>query len=769
MGGHRLRIGLLAGIAITASTAAFAQDATAQPPADDGGLQDIVVTAQRRAQTLQEVPVAVSVMDATTIADQRISSIEGLTTAVPNLVVTRSPYQPVIAIRGLGSGGGSRAFEQSVATYVDGVYAGRANQFMNPFFDVERVEIVRGPQSVLFGVNAIAGAINIVNKKPGDHLEGYATAGWEAAYNGYNVEGGLTVPLTDTLSVRAAGKINRDGGFLHNNVTGKDEPETNSRIGRITLSWRPTGDLRFDLAYEHAYKKIDGSAFQTTYLPFAVFPPEIEDGKLDFDKSSPGTPDFTRLKTDNITLNGNSDMGGMNLSSTTAYSHYSFDQALPAGAVPVFLGTALDDETFEQIFQEFRLASTGRNMIDYIFGVSYYHQKSVIDQGIDYDFTAFGFPGMRVGARNALDQKTDAISVFGQGTVNFTDDLNLVVGGRFSSITKKADYFLSTSAFGAPLSGYAFDPGAMQFLHGIGYYSYIDPANPATLRPLHLNRKRTFDNVNPSVSLNYKFTPELSAYASFTTGTKAGGFNDQEKTGITPETGFAQDAFSYNSEKAHNFEIGVKGGGRTLRFNFAAFYTKYKNLQASQVLANGSLFTTNAASATAKGVEGDITWRIVPSLTFSADAAYIHARYDDYPGAGCIVTLEPSTCVPSETNARGGRLDGVPAFAGSLNLMHEMDVGGGWDLRTRGRVYYNDGSQFQSNQDPLDRVPSYTFIDASMTLANRGNGLSLSVSGKNLTNKLARGYSGPAASPLFGHQSLTLPGRQVYLDVRFDF
>src|SRR6185369_3630249 len=159
--------------------AAFAQAAPADSPPVAQQRQDqlaeIIVTAQRRQQTLQDVPVAVAVLGGQQLAEQKISSVETLGTAVPNLVVQRSPFQPFVAIRGLGSGAGGRAFEQSVATYVDGIYAGRANQFMNPFFDVERVEVVRGPQSVLFGVNANAGAINIVNKRPGREFEGYLT------------------------------------------------------------------------------------------------------------------------------------------------------------------------------------------------------------------------------------------------------------------------------------------------------------------------------------------------------------------------------------------------------------------------------------------------------------------------------------------------------------------------------------------------------------------------------------------------------------------
>ncbi|PTS83911.1 hypothetical protein DBR17_08275, partial [Sphingomonas sp. HMWF008] len=292
--------------------------------------------------------------------------------------------------------------------------------------------------------------------------------------------------------------------------------------------------------------------------------------------------------------------------------------------------------------------------------------------------------------------------------------------------------------------------------------------DPSTFRASQFSRRRTDRAFNPAVSLNYKFTPRISAYASFTTGTKAGGFNDQEKSGIVPEEGFSRDFFEYNREKARNFEVGLKAGGDRLRTNIALFYTKYTDLQATQVLPGGTLLTANAASATAKGAEFDVTWRAARGLTISADAAYLHARYDNYPGACAIGDRNCSD--PTTGNAKGGRLEGVPDFTGSVNIAYIHPLSDKLELRTRGRVYYNDGAQFGSNQNPLDRVPGYTFLDASIGIAQLKRGFTLSLSGKNLTNKAARGFSAPSVGDaLYGHYSLTLPGRQVFLDLRFDY
>lgn len=742
----------------------------AQP--DESSLGEIIVTAQRRQQTLQDVPVSVSVVGSDSLSQQHITDTKDLGLVVPSLAVTSSPFQPLVSIRGLGSGAGTRAFEQSVATYVDGIYAGRASQFLNPFFDVERVEVVRGPQGVLFGINAIAGAINVVNKKPGDKLEGHVAAGYEFENSGYNIEGGVSIPLSPTFGVRLSGRADRQGPYLHNTFNNNDEPDTRSQIGRVVASWRPSSDFRADLEYEHAHKSIDGSAFQTAYIPIpGFFPVNIEDGNLDFRKSNTGSPDFTRLTTDNVSLNLGYDLGQHKLTSSTGYSHYNFSQALPAGAVPVYFGTALAEEKFEQFYQELRLEGPSGGTFEYLVGATYYHQDSKINSGTDFDFTAFGAPGITPAIRYGLHQKTDAFAIFGQATLNFTSQFNAVGGLRFSSVHKKANFVLSPSVPGAPLSGYPFDAFSLFVLNAppISAFQYLNPADPNTIRASIIDRARTYEAVNPSISFNYKFNSDVSVYASYTTGTKAGGFNDQEQSGVVPENGFARDSFEYESEKARNFEIGAKFGFDKVRFNFAAFLAKYKNLQASQALASGAILTTNAASATAKGFEADATVIVAPGLTLSGDLSYIHARYDDYPGSGCIVTINPSTCVPALQNAKGGRLDGVPEFTGSANIAYVVPISDGLELRTRARAYYNDGAQYQSNQDPLDRTPHYWLLDASIGLGQIDKGWSLTLTGKNLANKAIRGFSAPAATPFFGHQSFTLPGRTVYLDLRLDF
>jgi iron complex outermembrane receptor protein len=349
----------------------------------------------------------------------------------------------------------------------------------------------------------------------------------------------------------------------------------------VTASWRPSRDLRLDLSYEHGNRRVYGTTFQLSSLGSVQFPPAVEDGVFDFRKSSSDDLARTRITSDNAALNISYDFGGVTLASSTGYSTFDFSQYVQGANHPAQIGGALGEESFKQVYQEVRLVSNGSHFIDYIVGATYYHQDDRIDQGTDIDFAGFGVPGLRAAVRNGLDQKTDGYSAFGQATVNFTRALNVVVGGRYSTIRKQGDYVIAPTTYGQLLRGYTFDPTSLFTLSGppFGFFQWFNPANPATYTTIA--RRRTFNAFNPSVSVNYKFHSDLSVYGSYTTGTKAGGFNDQEKSGVVRENGFTTDVFEYGAERAYNFEAGLKYAAPKLRVNLAAFRTKYRNLQVS--------------------------------------------------------------------------------------------------------------------------------------------------------------------------------------------
>lgn len=742
---------------------------------EGGALEVIVVTAQKRAQTLEEVPLAVAVLGAEALERNDVTSVAELQSLVPNLHVAASPFNPVVNIRGVGSGGGSRTFEQSVATYVDGVYAGRANQFLNPFFDVERIEVVRGPQGVLFGVNAVAGGINIVNKEPGDRFEGRVAAGYEWENEGYHVDAALSVPLSDTFAVRVAATKGYDGPYLENQVATGPALETDHELARAILKWQATDAVTLKLSAETSSRKMDGSPFQLYAAGVNTLPiygyaidPSIEDGRLDFKRSS-ATDEFTDIQADNFTFNVSWDLGGHTLTSITGYSEYDFSQAVAPAAIPVNLGTAQAEDHFEQTYEELRLTSPGGQRLDYVIGATYFKQRQELYQGIDLPVL-----GTLVGQRNGLETDNEAHAAFVQLTLNVTDAFRVVAGARYSNVEKNADYLLGATDFGAPLDGYTFSPSAAALIAGfppLGWLTYLDPANPA---PQLTSYTAKLDKVDPSVSLQFDATDAIHPYFTFSRATKAGGFDDQNKSSASANS---LSGFVYDPENATSFELGAKFTYSQLQLNVDVFHTRFEDLQVTIPQGN-NVRTANAAEITSKGLEMDVLYQLTGGVRLGGDLTYLDAKYDDFPGAGCIVPLDAfavlTPCAiegvasPAQTNAKGKRVEFAPRVTASVRLDGTHALTNALDLSYGGRAYYNDGYSMNPNRDPLDVQDSYTLYDLYLGVGANSEAWNLQLLGKNLSDEAVIGYGGYGGLGS-GHQGIVAPGRQFHLTATWNF
>ena len=741
--------------------------------AEEAVLEEITVTAQKREQTLAEVPIAVSVLSGDSLARQNVSSIAELQGLVPNVHIAKTPFAPTINIRGVGSGGGDRTFEQSASMYVDGVYAGRANQFLNPFFDVERIEVVRGPQGVLFGVNSVAGGISITNKSPGDKLAGFLSTGYETYNQSYHVDGAVDIPLSNDGSLRLAGTKGQDGPYLKNEVAGGPEFKTDYDLLRGVVKWKATDDLTVKLSAETSRKKIRGSAFQMYALGTNTLPvygytidTSVEDGILDFKRSSASPDEHTNIKANGFSLNLSLALGGQTLTSITGYSKFDYDQAVPAASIPINLGAALAEETFNQFYEELRLASPGNQRIEYVAGVTYFKQNDNVYQGID-----LGVPGGLVGLRYGLQGSTRSYAAFGQVTFNFTKGLRAVAGLRYSDVKKDGNYRLSASDFGAPLNGYAFSPAAAVAIKSfppLEWLTFIDPLNPA---PQVTDHSLTLNKLDPSISLQADVNDNVHPYLTYSMATKAGGFDDQNKSSALAD-------FTYKPESARSYELGVKLNYARLQINGDVFYTKYKDLQVTLPTGN-NVVARNAASITSKGVELDALYQATEHVRVGGDVTYLDAKYDDFPGVGCIVPLDVLAAIftpcaiegvpPAQTNAKGKRVTLAPRMTATLRIDAMYPVTSALNLSWGGRAYYNDGYNMDPNQDPIDVQGSYTMYDAYIGLGGGGQQRwNVQVMGKNLSNKAVLvfgGYAGLGA----GHQGIVNPGREIFLNANWNF
>jgi len=375
-------------------------------------LEEVIVTAQKRAESLQDVPISVSAMQGDKIQEAGIPNMAALADYVPNLHIANAPVNTNIYMRGMGSGN-NQGFEQSVGMYIDGIYMGRGRQYRSPFLDVQRVEVLRGPQGTLFGKNTVAGAINIITASPdvGDEFEGEVAVSAES-FDGLIVEGYVSGTVTDNLALRFAAKYRETDGYAENKFLNDDEPNIEDQTYRFTAVWQPTDTLNINVKYSNSTYDIVGSPSTTklyldpaardalvpnrsafadsAYAVNDTFYPELVDiAKKDFTTFKDNNlgqdgktntigknPDSSENDVDNFAMNIDWDIGEHTLTSVTGWSAYDSTDGVDVDWLPVQFISRDDDSEFEQFSQEFRLTSPGGEFFDYVVG-AYYEESTL--------------------------------------------------------------------------------------------------------------------------------------------------------------------------------------------------------------------------------------------------------------------------------------------------------------------------------------------------------------------------------------------------------
>jgi iron complex outermembrane recepter protein len=776
MTAHRSGLALLAA-AWLAGNLAGAQEPRDSAAASSGQLEEVIVTAQKREQTLADVPISVTVLGNDALTKLNVVSMQGLEDLVPDLHVAITPYQPILYIRGVGSGGGDRTFDQSVSTYVDGVYQGNANQLVDPFFDIDRIEVARGPQGVLFGVNAVAGGVNIVSREPGSELGGFVSGGYELYDHSYHYDAAVDLPLAGGLSMRIAGTKGNQGPYLHNVVASGPHLETDYDLIRDTLKWQPTADLAIKVTAQSSRNDTEGSPFEMYALGTRTLPvygyaiPPIENGVLDFDKSSATPAEHTYINSRDFTLNADWRFGGgFALSDTIGYSAYDFSQAVPPAAIPIDLGTNQASQQFNQLYEELRLTSPAGRRVDYTLGAVYFRQNQYLYQGID-----LVVPGGPVGIRHGFVQATKTAATFAQLTFHLSSRLRVVAGARYSDVRKDVSHDLGASASGAPLIGFAFDPAAavaIATFPPLGWLQYLDPAAPA---PQLKRASLLLRKVDPSASIQADLSAHVHPYLTLSQATKAGGFDDQDLSGVTP--------FAYRPESARSIELGVKVNLPSLQVNADVFRTRFDDLQETVAVGN-TVQATNAASATSQGLELDALVQATERIRIGANFTYVHAYYNDFPGVGCITPLDAIVAAtapcslsgvssPAQTNAAGEQLEFSPRYTAAAHVDGTHPLPGSMILVWGARLAYSDGYRLQAIEDPLDVQSAYTLIDAYLGVqgaigSTPDRSWEVTLQGTNLGDRAVLAFGGPAGLGA-GHQGDVQIGRQIYLTLKLSF
>ena len=777
--------------AVLASSSAFAQTGAragveSAAPADAAAVtSEVVVTAQRREQRLKDVPISAVVTTGRQLERANLLDLTSVAVRTPAVHISTSPSSDFVVIRGVGSSL-NNGFEQSVSTFVDGLYRGRSRSTRAALFDVERVEILKGPQTTFFGSNAIAGAFNITTRKPGRDLEANASAFYGPATDEYNLEAGLGAPLSDSLSVRIAGRASGGGSYLENESRRIAEPDFDQRVGRISLRWQPSSSLETNLRLDVGRQRDKGvNAVQLLHCPadpaifgaprglcgryLAASGGRVDDTLNGRTASNPSAFNFDFLEAEHST---SIELGWATLIATTGY--FEQDYALITDSVPVpprlggsvtsanAVGPSNFMEDFEQFSQELRLQSPSGARLEYMVGAYYSDSLLRLDQYQGLYFTGLGAlaPAFYTAATPIAfhitnRESAETVSAFGSATYHVSSDIRLNLGLRYSVVKKRASRFVELGV-GGDL------PSKTSFLAGPEAAQAILIPGAGLDRPNYADTDRTDKRLMPTVSVQYDLTPDVMAYASYTRGFKAGGFS----------------AYSSNStfgpETVDAYELGFKSRflERRASLDVALFWSDYADLQESTtvIISTGAVRQQvgNVAGSRARGVEIGASLRPVEGLVLSADLAYLDAKYTDYPNAPCTArqALSRTPCVQDMS---GRRRAFAPEFSGNVTGAYERMITDSLRLRLDTSVYFTSRYYLQPVGDPLLSQSAFAKVDMRIGIGSGDRRWEVAVVGKNLSNCRTRSFMQNTPTSPGTFQVLEDPSRSIaaQLSIRF--
>lgn len=623
-------------------------------PASASPLEDIVVTATRREERLQSVPIAVTAITANTIGTAGVGGLRDLTVVVPGFQGGRNMTVNQPTIRGVGSSGVGMADEANVATYVDGVYQPFSFTSAQDLVEVERVEVLRGPQGTVFGRNATGGLINVITPDPSFNFGGHidARAG-ELIHNASDLDfrAYLTGGITDTVAVDFAGLYRRNDGYIKDLVRpGSYLGDSRSVDLRSKLLFKPNDDLRFVLTVAHA--NLDSS--QNTVRPIdgntagRRFPDSVILPRGPWEASVTAVPQSNYDRT-NVALQMQYSLGDLSLETTSGYIHSGVRQFTDSDASNILLGQIPFDAEGDAYSQEVRLLSAGPSRFKWILGAYGFHLDA---RFIDIQLQNSAGPGLPVTITH-LDPstKTTSFAGFAEGTYEIVDHLFMTAGLRFT--TEKRSF--KTKANG------------------------VQVTNPAAGWPADGKAENTADKWTYRGAVRYEFSDRGNVYVSYGTGFKSGVFNELGTSGIATEP-----------EEIKAWEAGVKVDPVPwLRTNVSFFHYDYTNLQVQARAANGiSYILQNAANAEIYGGELEISAAVTSNFNIRGAFTYTHGEYLDFPNAQTFVPLPTGGNSVVANNVSGNRVIRTPrsTISGGFDWGH--DVAGG-RLNISGNVFHS--------------------------------------------------------------------------------
>ena len=693
-----------------AAEAAEAEDQDGTQDAEPSRAQEIIVTAQRRSQSLQDVPVTVTVFGAEEIEDARIQQIGDVVTRTPGLAFDAYPAtQPRLFIRGIGSSDRGAAGDPSTAVFLDEIYLGRPAAIAFDAFDIERIEVLKGPQGTLFGRNVVGGAINVVTRRP--ELASF-DAGAEFTYGNFNrIEGAAYVNMPfagNTGAVRLSGAYRSHDGYTFNPYLGADIDDQDTLSGRLQISGEPSDSFRFHLTVDGTRDRMTGPANHTLELDASDPLSNFYTPNFDPDVTYGSTVGYQDRDTFGVRAELQKDLGLGTLTFLGSYrkveysTRYDLDGGNPDPTSPGYNDINIaggDDETAELSSQELRLSSLPGSKINWVVG--FYHYSQTVERTNEMTLDAPIVAPFTITEVFDNVATLDSIAFFGDASIPVTDKLSVFGGLRWTKDDKRSHVWNTRS------------------LIPVRAEEFFD-----------VTAEGSFDAVTWRAGVEFSPSPDHMFYASVSRGFKSGGFQD------TPANA-DEAARPFLPEKATQYEIGQKSSfwDRRIVWNNTLFYVDYTDLQTSQ-LVGGQFVVSNAGQARVQGYETQLVARPVDGLNLSASYAYTDAKFVDFVEGG--------------TDYSGNRLSRAPKHKLTLSPSYTYRMASGVEITAAADyLYTSEIFDDNSNQPPELRGPS-EYIDARLIIDGIADHWSLSIWGKNLTDERARTWQGTNLGANFG-------------------
>lgn len=767
---HHVMLGLLAGVSLGALTVpAAAQTAgpitpqTAEPATT---VDDIVVTARRREERLQDVPVAATVVGAAQIRQYDLTSVANIRIVAPEISLDRgfTGSGSSISLRGVSSSSIDAGVEQSVLLDFDGMAISRGRILNDALFDVESFTVLKGPQAVFYGKNSPGGVVSVRSANPGDTFEGFVRVGYETTSDNLQIETAAGGPINDQWGLRLALLNSSSEGYIRNQNPGVTDrlrsaasgstfvPAAPERLGaedklavRATLTY--DNDQGFSANFKLLHSRYEGQGLnsfsEVMGCPGGRTQPQVTPTLLDptgdcqlndrvsqgwispqilanwpqvnkYENGQPYSHNYSTLPI--LTLQYETEK--LSLTSVTGYYDYDYVSQANADATAYTLFYSYSNETNQSFYQELRATTSFDGPLNFTFGGHYENNRRVLFVGAAGGaLTVDPATGRYHSNDNEQRNRSNAWSIFGQATYAITPELELAAGVRYTDQTNEIDSF----------------------------NVYVHPLIVASQLPVgtRITGEKSGDNVSPEATLTWRPNRNLTVYGAYKTGFLAGGYSNPGALARTASI----NTLSFSEETVTGQEIGVKSSwldGR-LTANLTGFRYEYEGLPlTSAIFLNATTLTyitQNAANTVAQGLELETVFRPGDGWTLRATASFNDAHFDEFEGAQCYTgqTVADGCLVDPASGGRTQDLSGrdvyrAPEIIATAGVLKTFALSNSFDATVNADVRYTSEYFSGLNLNPLSRQDAFVTLNAGFRITSQ-DGWSAGIIGRNLTNE----------------------------------